>query len=132
MGALKECGGNTIVVDADGLGRILVGLLDDAKPETVDIIPFKGSSDELVRDKEDFKHVRSEALWYMREDFKESRVTVLDDEDQKIECTNVKWDNESDLARKGYITAEKKKELKERIGRSPDAGDCVMMLSLRV
>jgi len=70
---VRKINGNCIVVDADGVGRVAVGLLDQSKSKDVKVIPFEGSSRE-VHDPNTFHNRRHEAHWAMREMFEKNQL----------------------------------------------------------
>jgi hypothetical protein len=121
---LKEIGGNAIIVDGDGIGRVLVQLLEASCPDGVDIIVFEGGSTE-VRDPISFKHRYSEGHWLMRNDFESGNIKIKKDKDLREELSFIKLEDNA----RGFIQIEKKKKLKDYIGRSPDRKDAVMMMS---
>jgi phage terminase large subunit len=120
---LRKVDGNAIVVDADGIGRVAVGLLEQSKSKDVKIIPFEGSSRE-VNEKDVFYNRRHEAHWKMREMFEQNLLSISAIPDQREELASIKLVDHS----KGFIAVEKKKDLKERLGRSPDRSDAIMMM----
>jgi len=120
---LRKIDGNCIVVDSDGIGRVAVGLLDLSKSKDVRVIPFEGSSKE-VYDKTTFMNRRHEAHWAMREMFEKNRISISSIPEQREELAAIKLVDHT----KGFIAVERKKDLKERLGRSPDRSDCIMMM----
>jgi hypothetical protein len=121
---LRKYGGNAIIVDGDGIGRVAISLLEQTKDRNTFIIPFFGSSDE-VNDPQTFKYKRSEACWLMRNMFEKGTISIASIPEQREELACVKLVQE----RRGYITVEPKKELKKRIQRSPDRMDGIMMMA---
>ncbi len=122
---LRKHGGNCIVVDADGIGRVMIGLLNLAKDDKVTILGFEGSS-RMVMNAKLFEHRRSEGHWAMREDFKDNIISLKRSDDLLEEVSSIKLD---DRDSKGFIKIEPKKNIKERLGRSPNLSDAVMMMS---
>lgn len=120
---LRKIRGNAIVVDADGVGRIAVGLLEQSADEKTKIFPFEGSSTD-VNEPNIFMNRRHEAHWQMREMFEKGLVCIMQNPEQREELASIKLVDH----RKGFIAIEPKKDLKERLGRSPDRGDCIMMM----
>ena len=125
---LRRIGGNAIIVDADGIGRIAIGLLNNSKDGNTTIIPFAGSDRDSVREKETFYNRRHEGHWKLRELFERSEVSISRIPEQREELASVKIDNTSERKR-NYIWIEDKKALKERIGRSPGFLDCFVMMA---
>jgi hypothetical protein len=120
---LRKIDGNAIVVDADGIGRVAVGLLEQSTSKDVKIIPFEGSSRE-VYEKNTFQNRRHEAHWKMREMFEKNMLSISRIPEQREELAAIKLVDHT----KGFIAVERKKDLKERLGRSPDRSDCIMMM----
>ncbi len=121
---LKKHRANAIVVDADGIGRVAVQLLEQSTPTTVTIIPFEGSSRD-VDDPSIFWNRRHEAHWRMRELFEKNRISISCDPVQREELSSIKLVEHN----KGFIAIEKKADLKKRLGRSPDKSDTIMMMA---
>lgn len=86
---LRKIGGNAIVVDGDGIGRVAVGLLELAKGKDVRIINFEGSSIE-VNEPDIFANRRHEAHWKMREMFEKDRLSISKIPDQREELSSIK------------------------------------------
>lgn len=126
--ALRTLGGNCIIVDCDGIGRVGFQLLQMSADKDVTLIPFEGSSRD-VREPETFYNRRDEGHWSMRNLFEKGIISIRKDSKLREELAGVKLDKGTLNARKGYIRIEPKKDLKERIGRSPDRGDNVMMMA---
>lgn len=128
---VRKINGNAIIVDGDGIGRVAVQLLEMAKDKKTFILPFYGSSKE-VNDPETFEHRRSEGYWQMRNLFEKGIISISNIPEQREELASIKLDMESMGARKGFIAVEKKKDLKERIARSPDRMDAIMMMAAMI
>lgn len=122
---LRKNEGNAIIVDGDGIGRVMIGLLKSAKDAETEIIEFVGSSVD-VRNPKLFQHRRSEGHWAMRQDFKDNIISISRSAEQREELSSIKLD---DKESRGFIKVEPKKYIKERIGRSPNLSDAVMMMS---
>ncbi len=121
---LRKINGNCIIVDGDGIGRVMVKLLSASKDAKTKIISFQGSS-KLVYNKDDFETRYSEGHWQMRLDFESGLIGISKNPDQRQEISAVRLVNHP----RGYITIEKKKYLKKRLGRSPGNKDAIMMMS---
>lgn len=122
---LRKIEGNCIIVDGDGIGRVMIGLLNGAKDPTTTIIAFEGSSVNVLNSKL-FQHRRSEGHWAMRQDFKDNIISISNNAEQREELTSIKLDEKES---RGFIKIEPKKNIKERIGRSPNLSDAIMMMS---
>ena len=121
---IKRTGSNAIIVDADGIGRVAVQLLELSCPSNITIIAFEGSSRD-VYDPQTFYNRRHEAHWKMRDLFEKRRISISKHPEQREELAAIKLISHS----KGFIAVEKKKDLKVRLGRSPDRADCIMMMA---
>lgn len=120
---LRKIQGNCIIVDADGIGRAAVSLLEQSCDRYTTIIPFEGSSKE-VNEPNNFMNRRHEAHWRMREMFEKGNISISKDPEQREELASIKMIDHS----KGYIAIERKADLKDRLGRSPDKSDAIMMM----
>jgi len=120
---VRKIGGNAIVVDCDGVGRVAYSLLEQSKDNKTFIIPFEGSSTQ-VNEPQVFKNRRHEAHWKMREMFEKGMLSISSIPEQREELAAVKLVPD----RNGFVAVEKKEFLKKRIGRSPDRGDTIMMM----
>lgn len=122
---LRKHKGNCIVVDADGIGRVALSLLEQSKDRGTFILPFYGSSTD-VNDPSTFRHKRSEACWDMRNLFEKGHISIASIPEQREELASIKLDANE---RKGFIAVEPKKFLKDRLKRSPDRMDGIMMMA---
>lgn len=126
----KENGGNAIIVDADGRGRIAIGLLEMISD--VDIIAFEGS-DRMVQDDDSFYNVKDEAHWNLRDYIINDKLglgRVEKEEADKIleELCSAKQDTTETKGPKArFIRIEDKKKERKRLMRSPDHRDNLMM-----
>jgi phage terminase large subunit len=124
-----------IVVDDAGLGGGVTDRLREyiwemeqvGKPVAWDVDAFNGGSKPISSD--DFLNRRAEA-WYVfgdalrpDQDGEESRVELPDDELLRADLLAPKYKLDS----QGRIVLEPKEKTKERLGRSPDRGDAVVM-----
>lgn len=125
---LRSIGGNAIVVDVDGVGRIASGLLNKSKDKSTTIIDFAGSDKKTVREPNTFINRRHESHWALRNLFEQSKISIASIPEQREELASVKIDNTSERKR-AYIFIEDKKELRSRIGRSPGHLDCHVMMA---
>ena len=122
---LRRIGGNAIVVDNDGIGRVAVGLLEGSKDRRTEIIPFTGSDRDSVSEPQTFYNRRHEAHWKLRELFEQRRISISSIPEQKEELASIKLVDH----KRGFIAVEPKKDLKERLRRSPDRADAIMMMA---
>ena len=125
---LRSLGGNAIVVDVDGIGRVAAGLLNGSKDKGTSIIEFAGSDKKTVREPNTFINRRHESHWALRNLFDKNKISISSIPEQREELSSVKIDNTSERKR-AFIFIEDKKELKKRIGRSPGHLDCHVMMA---
>lgn len=123
---LKKIGGNAIIVDGDGVGRVAIGLLNshNVNPKEISVKEFFGS--EKSFDEATFNSRKSEAAWELRRMMINEEITLPNDSELLEELSHYKLDP---YHKRGLIALEKKDLMKERIGRSPDKGDCFIMLA---
>lgn len=122
---LRRIGGNAIVVDNDGIGRVATQLLEGSKDRRTEIIPFTGSDRASVSEPSTFYNRRHEAHWKLRELFEKNRISISSIPEQREELAAIKLVNH----KKGFIAIEPKIDLKTRLGRSPDRADAIMMMA---
>ena len=110
-------------VDVIGVGA---GVVDRLKEQE---FPVNGINvGESAIDKEHFANLRAELYWNLRERFKNGEID-LTRIDQIVydrlsgELTSVKFKYTS----KGQIQLEAKKDMKKRLGRSPDLADALVL-----
>ncbi len=123
---LRKIDGNAIIVDSDGVGRVAVGYLEKSADASTDIIPFQGSLTNKEEIGEDFASLKAKSAWEARRLMEEGKIGIPDDDMLIEELQQYKLDNER---RDGKIGLEKKKLMRERLTRSPDAGDNVIMMA---
>jgi hypothetical protein len=89
-------------------------------------IPYNASSGTKVRDKSgqlQFNRMRDMLWWKMRERLEEGNTALPPDDQLIADLVSFKYGYTSS----GKIVIEEKKEVKKRLGRSPDSGDsCVL------
>ena len=117
--------GGYAIVDADGLGGKAYGILRAKFKGRA--VAYQGVKPTLWRDKEtvfEFLNVRAAAHWAMREALDPSNgstVALPPDPELRAELCAARWERSG---RK--IKLEEKKDIKERLGRSPDKADAVV------
>ncbi|MDQ0923327.1 phage terminase large subunit [Pseudarthrobacter sp. W1I19] len=70
----------------------------------------------------EFANLRAEMWWSVSRLFINGDIAIPDDEELKVELSAVEW-----YLKNGKIHVEDKKELRKRIGRSPDRGDALVI-----
>jgi len=121
---LKKINGNCIVIDGDGIGRVAIGLVNSHNVSKTQVVEFFGSAKPF--DEATFNSRKSEAAWELRRMMLDEEIPIPNDAELIEELSNYKLDP---YHIRGMIALEKKEEMKERIGRSPDKGDCFVMLA---
>ena len=110
-------------VDVIGVGA---GVVDRLKEQG---FPVNGVNvGESAIDKEHFKNLRAELYWNLRDRFKDGEIDLSRIQQNVYdrlsgELTSIKYKYTS----KGQIQIEAKKEMKKRLGRSPDLADALML-----
>lgn len=116
----------TAVVDAVGVGG---GVVDRLREQGFAVIGFAGSGASTSMERSGtfgFKNLRAESWWKLREALDPSNDATLciPDDDVLIgDLTAPRWKIDSG----GRIQVEDKDAIRERLGRSPDHGDAVVL-----
>ncbi len=107
-------------VDGVGVGAGTVNALKEMNIQVYNII--SSESQVQMRDQTElFDNLRSQMWWQLREDLRKGRVKLLNDEDLFADLVTPKWE-----LKNGKICVESKKDIKKRLGRSPNKGDAVV------
>ena len=115
-----------VVMDVGGLGAVV---FDRVREQNVNIKAFNSSRKSMARDKSgelEFFNERAEAWWKMRErlDPNSGLKTALPPDRLLIgDLTSPTWT----ITSNGKVLVESKEEIRKHLGRSPDAGDAVVM-----
>jgi phage terminase large subunit len=117
-GSIKASVALKKAVDDAGLGG---GVTDRLRELGVAIIPYIAGAE--PNDSEQFKNLRAETWWTIREALRTGQITLPPDDTLAADLTNIKYSYTS----KGQIQLESKKDLKKRTGRSPDRGDALVI-----
>ena len=110
-----------INVDAIGIGA---GVADQLRNilDYKNVMDIKSSEKAIESDR--FFNKRTEMMWNIRELLKDKAMELaMDDEQLENQMTATRYD----IDRSGRIKAESKKEVKKRLGESPDKADAVCM-----
>jgi len=116
------------VVDTIGVGAGVYDRLNELK---LPVVPYTGSAKTVFMDRSGeygFVNTRSAAYWHMREllDPSYDSVMMLPDDDLMVsDLTVPTWEIKDGVPPR--IAVEKKDKVVERLGRSPDRGDAVVM-----
>lgn len=121
-----DCLQASIVVDVGGIG---VSCYDHLKtnPATPNVYAFNGAESSIAYDKTKrlkMRNKRAEAYWTVREWLlnDEEPLYLPQHEGLLADLTSVRWEPTAQ-----GILLEKKEDVKDRLGRSPDFGDAVAM-----
>lgn len=107
-----------IMVDDAGLGG---GVTDRLREMKEPVRPINGGqSSETER----FTNLKTEMWWYAREQFREGKVSILNDPILIRQLSSTKYLYRSN----GKIMAEPKDDVKARIGQSPDRADALILM----
>ena len=107
-----------IIVDAVGIGA---GIVDRLKQLRYRVRAFNGG--EFMGSHRKFLNRRAASYWHLRTLLEEGRIALPRDVGLWDELLDLKWAPTSD----GKVQLEKKRDLKNRLGRSPDKADAVSM-----
>ena len=124
-----ECGVSisNVCYDADGLKTFVrqsskTGYLQNAKEF------HNGSSPIKTKGKlENFRNLKAQCYYYLAEKVKKDEIYISEKQYRKQIIEDLEQINKLPLADDGKIALERKKDLKERLGRSPDFSDMIMM-----
>lgn len=118
--------GTWATVDTDGVGA---GVTDQLREAGIEVVAFMAASKTSYRDRSnllEFGNKRAAAWWNLREmlDPDEGDDVALPPDDELLgDLVAPKWRE----GQGGRIFIEDKAEIQRRLGRSPDAGDAVVM-----
>lgn len=108
----------TICVDTIGVGA---GVADRCREDGLPVMDVNVS--EKPSSKAKFHKLRDELWWDVREWFEDMRTNMPDDEALILELSSVTYDETS----AGRIKIESKKEMKKRLGFSPDRAEAFLL-----
>lgn len=118
---------SNVCYDADGLKTFVrqsakIGYLKDAKEFHNGSTPIK-----LEGRLENFKNLKAQCYYLLAEDVKNNKIFIACKDYRKQIIEELEQINKLPLNDDGKIALEQKKDLKERLGRSPDFADMLMM-----
>ena len=119
---MKEYNISASRVGVDGVG-VGAGTVNALKEEGIKVVNLLGGNPPVKLPKvERFNNLRSQMWWQMREDLRfDPELVLLNDLELLYDLTAPKWEEKN-----GKICVESKKEIKKRLGRSPNKGDAVV------
>lgn len=107
-----------IIVDEVGLGAGVADRLDELG---WNVRPYNGGR--KAGEPERFYNRRAESYWTLRQRLERGEVALPSDPELREELLALRWRPTSD----GRVQLEAKRDLKSRLGRSPDKSDAVVM-----
>ena len=111
---------DTISVDAIGLGA---GVVDRLRADGIDGVTAVNVANRAF-DAEHYANRRAELYWGLRERFRKGDIQIKDDPALIEELASIRYR----LNAQGQIQIEEKHRMKQRLRRSPDRADMLMML----
>lgn len=108
-----------VAVDAVGVGAGTVNGLKELGLKVYSV--FGSAKQEKHKGEEEFYNLRSQMYWKLREDLRNGRISLPNDEELFADLTTPEWE-----IKNGKITVESKEEIKKRLGHSPNKGDAVV------
>ena len=121
---------DNVIVDESGVGWWLVDILR-CRWFISNQSPMHPYSSKLLHyKKRNYQNLKTQAFFYLKQYFEENRLSINLDWKQREQLTEeLMFIKQTELDNDSKIKLEPKKELKERLGRSPDLAD---MLSFRM
>jgi len=115
--AQVSIGGERIVIDEVGVGG---GIVDRLKEQDYRVHGYNGGRSPK---RPTFANLRAESHWHLRTLLEQGQIALPHDEELFDELVAIRWRATS----AGKIQIEPKEELKNRLGRSPDRADAVVL-----
>ena len=109
-----------VSIDDTGIGH---GVSDGLREQGLAIVPVNFG--ERADDPQKFLNKRAECYWRIREAFGPEGIGISIPDDEKLIADLVV--TEYGYTSKGQIKIEKKEDIKEKLGRSPDRGDALAL-----
>lgn len=125
---LLEHTGATVIVDTNGVGA---GVFDKVRGRGMSATPLNVGTRTSARDSTgqiEFYNLKSQATWKLREALDPSKGATLalpPGEELAADLSAPRWKNMAG----GKLLVEDKKEVRKRLGRSPDRGDAVVLVN---
>jgi len=116
----KEERPTLITIDDTGLVGVADNLIHDLRPYGIKVLPVVAAKSAI--DDSRYFNARAEILWGLRNQLRDGKIAIPDDEELRTELLAVKY-----KFRSGRILIEPKDDIKERIGRSPDKLDALAL-----
>lgn len=116
MALVDEYDASAVMVDANGVGHGISFELQNYFSPVYPIMVTNSATDER------FNRMRCELWWRCRERFEKGFISIPHNEKLEEDLKTIKYDA---FAGKGKIIVESKRDLKRRLGRSPDYADAM-------
>ena len=110
-------GGERIVIDEVGVGG---GIVDRLKEQDYRVHGYNGGRSPK---RPTFANLRAESHWHLRTLLEQGHIALPHNEELLDELVAIRWRATSN----GKIQIEPKEDLKNRLGRSPDRADAVVL-----
>ncbi len=109
-------------VGIDGVG-VGAGTVNALKEMNIEVQNLLGGASPIDQENEQQKYnnLRTQMWWQLREDIRKGNVILPNDTELHSDLTAPKWS-----IKEKYIVLESKKDIKARLGRSPNKGDAVV------
>jgi hypothetical protein len=115
---MREIGGQIAVVDADGIGSGICSRLSE-----LGVRVLRVKSGEKAENEEDFRNMKAQIWMNAQAMFRDDLVCLPDDQRLIEDLAAHSYTFNS----KGQVQIEKKKDVKKKLGRSPDQGDAFVL-----
>lgn len=115
----KRLNARLIVTDDVAVGG---GVTDRLREMKERVLPINGGNEALQKDR--YSNLKTEMWWHARQLFKEGTVSIFNDPILMRQLSAVKYTYRSN----GKLMIEPKKEVKRRIGQSPDRADALILM----
>jgi hypothetical protein len=117
---MKDNRAERCIIEQDGLG---VGIVSAAKQAGLKTVPFK--SGENAHNKEKYFKMKSEAWFYVRDCFMDGTVSIPNDPKLINQLASIRY---TVRGSGGQLWVEPKDKYKQRVGKSPDRADALMLM----
>ena len=126
----RRIDGHFIIVDCDGVGidtHLELMKLQDTYSGGIVIVKFHGSAKSELQecDRAMYQNMRAEAAFITRKRANEGKAAI---DSNDVELIEDLAEEEFFTNKRGLVQLEEKKDIKERLGRSPGCGDAYKML----
>jgi len=109
---------SNIVYDGDGVGAFLGGYLKAARSFINNSAPLSG---------ENYRNLKSQCAFKLAELVNKNEIYIFDDQYREMIIEEMEQIRQIDIDKDGKLAIEGKDKVKERLGRSPDIFDAIMV-----